>query len=93
MLLSDSVHTSSFQSLGIITVRCFQWSKHCNVARLELVRCVGWKATQGDLVSEAVLQNLELLVGAEAIANKYPRLTIGSLSGLRIKYTCEPLQA
>jgi dsRNA-specific ribonuclease len=54
---------------------------------------MGRKATQGDLVSEAVLQNLELLVGAEAIANKYPRLTIGSLSGLRIKYTCEPLQA
>ena len=92
MLLSDGIHPSSFEPLGIVAIRCFERCKHRNIARLELVRCVRRQATQFDVVREAVYQNLELLVGAEAIADQYPWLTICTLVSLRVKNTCEPLQ-
>jgi hypothetical protein len=72
MLLSDGIHSSSFEPLGIIAIRCFEWGEHRNIARLELVRYVRRQATQFDVVSKAVYQNLELLVGAETIADQYP---------------------
>ena len=87
MLFSDGVHTSSFKPLGIVAIRCFERGKHCDIARLELVRCVRRQAAQFDVVSEAVYQNLELLVGAKAIADQYPWLTICTFVSLRIKHT------
>jgi hypothetical protein len=72
MLLSDGVHAPSFKPFGIVAVRCFKRGKHCDIARLELVRFVRRQATQFDVISEAVYQNLELLVGAETIADQYP---------------------
>lgn len=92
MLLSNGVHPSSFKPLSIVAICCFERGKHRNVARLELVRCVRRQATQFDVVSEAVYQNLELLVGAEAIANQYSWLTICTFASLRVENTCEPLQ-
>jgi hypothetical protein len=53
---------------------------------------MGRKTTQFDIVNEAVLQNLELLVSAEAIADQYPWLTVCTFVNLRIKHTCKPLQ-
>jgi hypothetical protein len=92
MLLSDGIHSSSFKPFGIVAIRCFKRGKHRNIARLELVRCVRRQATQFDVVSEAVYQNLELLVGAEAIADQYPWLTICTLASLRVENTCKLLQ-
>ena len=92
MLLSDGIHSSSFEPFGIIAICCFEWGKHRNIARLELVRCVRRQATQFDVISEAVYKNLELLMGAETIADQYPWLTICTLASLRVENTCEPLQ-
>ena len=89
MLLSDGIHAPSFKPLGIIAIRCFERGKHRNVARLQLVRCVRRQATQFDVVSEAVYQNLELLVGAEAIADQYAGPAVRSRSGLRIEHQPE----
>jgi hypothetical protein len=54
---------------------------------------VGWKATQDDLISEAIFQDLERFVSAEAVAYQHSRFTICPVTGLRMKYFDEPLQA
>jgi hypothetical protein len=54
---------------------------------------VGRKATQNDFVSEAIFQDLERFVSAEAVAYQHSRFTICLVTGLRMKYFDEPLQA
>lgn len=49
------------------------------------------QATQFDVISKAVYQNLKLLVGAETIADQYPWLTIRMLASLRVENTYELL--
>ena len=70
MLLANGVYTSSFQTLNRIAIGCLQGSEDRDVARLELVRSVRWEAAKTDVIGKAVLQNLERLVCAEAIADQ-----------------------
>jgi hypothetical protein len=68
MLLADGIH-ASFQSLDVVAVGYLRWGKDRIVARLGFVRCTGRKLTQGHLINEAMLQDLERYVGARANAD------------------------
>lgn len=92
MLLANGVDASSFHSLDVVTVGYFQRSEHCDVTWLELVRCVRRQTTQQDIVSKAMLQDLERRMRAKAVADQHSRLTVRSLPGLRIEYTGEPFE-
>jgi hypothetical protein len=70
MLLANSVDTTSFQTLNRIAIGCLQRSKDCDITWLKLVGSVGGEAAQADVVNKTVLQNLERLVGAEAVADQ-----------------------
>ena len=69
-MFADGIDTTSFQTLNRIAIGCLQRSKYRDVARLELVGSVRREAAKPDLIGQAVLQNLESLVCAEAVADQ-----------------------
>ena len=69
-MLANGVYPSPFQTLNCIAIGCLQWSEDRDVARLELVRSVRREAAKTDVIGKAVLQNLERLVCAKAIADQ-----------------------
>jgi hypothetical protein len=91
MLLADCVHPSTVESFYLVTIGGLQWGEGPDVTGLELVRGVRGKTTKNDVVLKAKLQDLQCLVGPEAIANKYPWLAVSPVLGLGIKHTHEPL--
>jgi len=70
VLLADSVYTSPVQTLDFIAVGCLQRREHCDITGLELVGSVRREAAETDVVSKAVLQNLERFMCAEAVADQ-----------------------
>jgi hypothetical protein len=85
VLFSNRPRTTTEQPLDLFTVGCLQWPKHGNVTRLELVRGVRRQSTQDDVVLVAEGHDIEALVGSEAVADQYARLTVGCRLCQRIK--------
>jgi hypothetical protein len=67
MLLTDRIYTAPIEPLNLVTICGLQGRKDRNVIWLGLVRCMRWEATQLDVICEAKLQNLQRLVGTEAV--------------------------
>jgi hypothetical protein len=70
VLFTDGVYTSSLKSLNGVAVSCLQRGKHRNVTELKLVGSVRGQTAQADIVSKAVLQDLQRFVSAEAVADR-----------------------
>jgi len=69
MLLADCICTSSIQSFNLVAIGYLQGGKDSDVTGLELVGGVRGETTQDDVVFKVILQDLERLVGPEAVVN------------------------
>ncbi len=68
-----------------------QGGKNSDVTGLELVGGMRGEMAQDDVVFKAILQDLEGLVCAEAVAYQNPWILVSLFFSLGIKYTLEPL--
>lgn len=66
MLLVNRVRTASVQLFNLVTIRCLQWTKDPNVTGLKLMRGMGRDTAQGNVVFEAILQDLKSLMCPKA---------------------------
>jgi hypothetical protein len=67
MLLGYCVHAAAVQSLNLITVGCLQGRKDGDITGLQFVRGMGRQTAQDVVVLKAKLQDLQRLVGPEAV--------------------------
>jgi len=93
VLLADRIYTSLFESINLVTIRCFEGCKRCYITRLELVGGIRRETTQENIVRETELLDFEGLVRSKAIADQDASSLVRSFFGFGIKYTLEPLEA
>jgi len=67
--LLNRLYTSAIQTLNLITIGCLQGGENSNITGLKLVRGVGRKTTQDNLVLKAKFQDLQRFVSPEAVAD------------------------
>jgi len=70
MLLTDSFCTSPVQTLDFVAVGYLQRREHDDITGLELMGSVRGEAAESDVVSKAVLQDLEGFMRPEAVADQ-----------------------
>jgi hypothetical protein len=93
MLFANCIDASALKPFDLFPVSCFKGCKHGDVAGLELVGSMRRETTQDNVARKAELQDFQSFMRAEAIAHKHAWLVVSSFLRLRIKHTCEPLQA
>jgi hypothetical protein len=54
VLLTDGTGATTELLLYLLTVRCFQWAKHANIARLQFVRRMRGQSAEDDVLLKAV---------------------------------------
>ncbi len=92
VLLAYGVSTATIQVLDLFTICTFEGTKNSENARLELVRNMGRKSAQNDVVLETKLQDLFGFVCSEAVVDEHARSTIGLSSGGGIEDMLNPVQ-
>ena len=93
VLLPHRTGTAVVEIFDLVTIRGLERAEHANVARLELVRSMGWQTAENDIIRQAELKHLHRLVRRETIIDENTRLPIGSSTGGRIKHFLQPVEA